>query len=618
MIVIDKTVKKEFEDFCKLNFPSRKYVSNIESAARWFYLEAGHVFQEWVHYEFYAGKVHLHIEESGKSGIVDVNDLDSYINSYITLNNTSDRIYSEKWPSGHQWTLKRDKEIETFDELKRDFLEIYDILEPIIFQYETILEIKNGYAASICNVNSLLKLNLFIPEFQRPYEWKQKNVLQLLNDVNSSLEEGKDSYRIGSIILYYDEDNKRFEIVDGQQRLTTILLILKALNYPKNIPIFEKLKYDHSESFKNIRDNFDSLKEWKKQYTEPEKFLNYLFNKCEFVQIIVTNLSEAFQMFDSQNGRGKPLEAYNLLKAYHLRAMDSNTQEEKIAADKNWEDAVRYKDSYDKDNINVQDILTHLFNEQLYRSRMWTKFTEAGKFSRTTIEEFKGYTIDKNTSISFPFQNPQLLQYITSKFYQSVLAGTINMKSRLVGGDPSNVNPFSNVNQEILNGKPFFDYIETYVEIYKTLFVDLKSYQLKEFKTFYLQYCINYEGSNRKGDKYLLELYKSLVFVLFDKFGEDVLNKFYKNIYALVYKNRLLYKQIRYETVDAIPHDYFFKIQNAKSVSDLQFIKENNNVNKSEIRFREIDDEDKKCFTGSDVFYTFFIDEELITDESTK
>ncbi len=621
MLSIDKTIKHEFEKFCDIHFPGKGIASNTESKERWFYVEAGHNFQEWIHYEYYAGRVHLHLERFDNSNIVDINDL----NDYIAKVNISERVIQESWGKEFQWTLIRKKEIESLDELFNDFIEISTILEPIINQYEIINDINNGVAASIRNVNSLLDLNLIIPEFQRPYEWNKKNVLQLLNDVNSSLKEGKDSYRIGSVILYYNEENCRFEIVDGQQRLTTILLILKVLDYAENVTIFEKLKYEHSESFKNIQTNYEFLMEWKKQNTDLENFMKYLLYKCEFVQIVVTNLSEAFQMFDSQNGRGKPLEAYNLLKAYHLRAMDCNTQEEKIDVDKRWESAVRYKNSYDKDNNSVQDILKKLFAEQLYRSRRWTKYNSAGHFSKSKIDEFKGYTIDKNTNISFPYQNPQLLQYITSKFYQSVLSGTISMKGRLKNGDPSNIDPFTNVNQEILNGKPFFDYIETYVEIYKMLFVDLKSYQLKNFKEFYSKYCINYEGSNRKGDKYLLELYKSLIFVLFDKFGEDVLNQFYKNIYALVYRKRLIHKQIKFETVDyhndggtLFPHDYFFKIQNAKDVSDLQFLKEKNSINKTDIHFREIDDEDKKIFTESDVFYTFFVNEGLIKDGATK
>ena len=618
MIKIDRALKLEFEKFCRWYFPGIHYKSNLNNKEEWFYLETGNEFQGWIHYEYNDGQIHLHLEEPDDNNIVNIKQLNFFIKKINLPNN----IQAEPWDYGFQWTLKRSKKIETKDELFSDFIKLSQVFEPIIHQYENLqTAIKNGVSASIKSVSSLLQLNLMIPDFQRPYEWTTKNVQQLLDDVNNSLADGKDSYRIGSIILFYNEESKKFEIVDGQQRLSTILLILQAFKNPNYISLIDKLEFRHSISFKNIKENYKYLENWKKQTIQQANFIDYLINKCEFVQIIVTNLSEAFQMFDSQNGRGKPLEAYNLLKAYHLRAMDCSTQEEKIEADKRWESAVRYKDSYDKDSKEVIDLLKCLFNEQLYRSRRWTKYSGAGRFSKNKIDEFKGYTIDKNTSISFPFQNPQLLQYITSKFYQSVLSGTINMKGRLNNGDSSNINPFSNINQEILNGKPFFDYIETYVEIYKILFIDLKSFQLKEFKEFYLTYCINYEGSNRKGDKYLLELYKALVFVLFDKFGEDVLNMFYKNIYALVYKKRLIHKQIKYETVDNnndFPHKYFFGIQNAKNISDLGFLKEDNSINKSDIHFREPSDDDDEKFTESDVFYTFFLKENLIKDGQTK
>ena len=47
-----------------------------------------------------------------------------------------------------------------------------------------------------------------------------------------------------------------------------------------------------------------------------------LMSVCAELKVVAFN--EAFQMFESQNGRGKELEAYNLLKAYHIRAMSSS------------------------------------------------------------------------------------------------------------------------------------------------------------------------------------------------------------------------------------------------------------------------------------------------------
>ena len=249
-------------------------------------------------------------------------------------------------------------------------------------------------------------------------------------------------------------------------------------------------------------------------------------------------------MFDSQNGRGKELEAYNLLKAYHIRAMEQDSQDEKIRCDKQWESATIYDATptiIGDANGNI-DILQQLFNEQLYRSRIWSKKYVAYNFSKKNIGEFKGFTIDKNHPVQYSYQNPQLLQYLTTKFYKNVLEGTISTQTRFISGDEENINPFVNINQSIVNGKSFFEFIETYVEIYKRMFVDLSSFQLSEFKGFFYKYCLKYGADEkerftdysfhpkgnacRSGDSYLRELYKSLVFVLFDKFGEKGLYKY--------------------------------------------------------------------------------------------
>ena len=76
---------------------------------------------------------------------------------------------------------------------------------------------------SIINLKQLLELPLSIPDYQRPYTWSEKNVVQLLDDV---IEFSKyPEYRMGTIILH--KNNGNLEIVDGQQRIMTSLLISK-------------------------------------------------------------------------------------------------------------------------------------------------------------------------------------------------------------------------------------------------------------------------------------------------------------------------------------------------------------------------------------------------------
>lgn len=461
---------------------------------------------------------------------------------------------------------------------------------------------ENKISAEITQVRDVLKMSLAIPHYQRPYCWEEENVGQLLNDILESQISGKKTYRIGSVILYKDKDKAIYDIVDGQQRLTTILLLGKVIQ--DNYELVKLvLKFNHSNSYKHIKENFDFIKKWVSENPiHPEEFWHYVTNNCEFVKVVVDDLSEAFQMFESQNGRGKELEAYNLIKAYHIRAMEQNTRDEKILCDRRWEAAIEYdatpSNPYDK-NI---DLLKQLFSEQLYRTRIWSRGKEAYSFSKKQIGEFKGFTVDKNHPIKYPFQNPQLLQYLTSKFYNSVLKGTIGTLNRFETGDCENIDPFVSINQTIVNGKNFFDYVETYVEIYKRMFFDLDSYQLAEFKEFYFKYCLNYNidakgkesemafcprgTARRTGDTYLREAYKSIVFLLFDKFGEKGLNKYYKVLYRLIYIHRLKNKKVFYNTVAKLPQIFFDIIYNAKDLSDLiQFEKMARNLNVNDINF---------------------------------
>jgi hypothetical protein len=302
------------------------------------------------------------------------------------------------------------------------------------------------------------------------------------------------------------------------------------------------------------------------------EFISYLDKCCEFVVVRVSgkdSLSLAFKLFDSQNGRGKPLEAYNLLKAFHLRAMATSDENQKITCDREWEQNTRYgRDT--SDGIVAYDILKHLFDEQLYRTRIWCRNSEAWSFSKKRIKEFKGMQIDKSHAVDYPFQNKQLLLFMTEKFYQMFLKDTMPTCSRFSDGDGADINPFVSINQPIVNGSSFFDYIRSYAEIYKKLFLELDSYQMYDFKVFYVKYCLSYNGHWRIGDNYIREMYKSLIMLLFDKFGESGVNAYHRHLYVLAYSLRRKQSRVYYSTVAKYPAQIFSIIDNAKDLSSLR------------------------------------------------
>ena len=77
--------------------------------------------------------------------------------------------------------------------------------------------------AEILKIDDIFKLNLSIPNYQRPYKWTIKNVQQLIDDLLQNFREGEKIYRIGTIVL--NKGKGRSEIVDGQTTAYYTLVI---------------------------------------------------------------------------------------------------------------------------------------------------------------------------------------------------------------------------------------------------------------------------------------------------------------------------------------------------------------------------------------------------------
>jgi uncharacterized protein with ParB-like and HNH nuclease domain len=108
-------------------------------------------------------------------------------------------------------------------------------------------------------VNELCDYKFLVPSYQRGYRWNEEQVLDLLNDINefsprdTDVAGEKTWYCLQPIVVKKDHDY--FEVIDGQQRLTTIYLILHRMNARMQKSEWQdvfKLKYstrDHIENF---------------------------------------------------------------------------------------------------------------------------------------------------------------------------------------------------------------------------------------------------------------------------------------------------------------------------------------------------------------------------------
>ncbi len=391
----------------------------------------------------------------------------------------------------------------------------------------------NEARQEIKKLSELLKIvNLTIPPYQRPYKWTEKNVIQLLGDIFEFVNVRNKEYRIGNIILH--NDGKGNNVVDGQQRLTTISILLKQLDAGFNGLMLNE-KYKHSISKNNIVYNFRIIDKWlNTNFGDEEsksKLKDKIFDKCEFVLFTVYNQDEAFQLFDSQNARGKALEPYDLLKAFHLREMDFDSEDDRTNCIENWENSV--------DNGTLKPIL----GNHLFKIRKWSKNERKYDFTKDDIDEFKGISLHQKQQ--YPYESAMR---IIDGFVENA-----NKDKFLRNLQIAQTFPFQ-ITSPIINGKRFFEYVDFYITQREKLFdynkEDSIKPQIPEFVKFYEEYCFGYKGCWRSGDKKVRNIYENILMAFVDKFGyvEDFEN-FYKSFYKLCYNIRCNQKRITVESI---------------------------------------------------------------------
>ncbi|WQT23476.1 DUF262 domain-containing protein [Helicobacter pylori] len=220
-----------------------------------------------------------------------------------------------------------------------------------------------------------------IPDYQRPYQWTEKNCEKLLDDLFSSYEYYKESgYFCGSLVLIEigtdsKTNAKTYDIVDGQQRLSTFILLAKVLADLYNGLDPEYLEY-LQESWKdryterkrlsfntigsNAEDNFayalehfnDSqasknkiiennylknaicLKDYlmKKEIKNINSFIEWLYSNVKFITIICPSIDKALRIFNVLNARGLPLNATDIFKGELLKELAKEEDQKKLVS----------------------------------------------------------------------------------------------------------------------------------------------------------------------------------------------------------------------------------------------------------------------------------------------
>lgn len=254
------------------------------------------------------------------------------------------------------------------------------------------------------NIKELFsKDNYVIPIYQRNYAWGNSEITQLIQDIVDYSKEYKDKpYYIGTLIAYKRETNGKstFETIDGQQRLTTLTILINIIKneYTNSIDVSWykelNLKFDsrkistdtlqlifNGESIENetvntaIKQGYEDAKKALNNILKDSKipineFCEYLFNRVYILRVLVPEDTDLNHYFEIMNNRGEQLEKHEILKAKCLEILDNEDRyifSSIWEACSNMEKYVQYGfDTEQRRFIFGKDLNTLISKEKLY------------------------------------------------------------------------------------------------------------------------------------------------------------------------------------------------------------------------------------------------------------
>lgn len=275
-----------------------------------------------------------------------------------------------------------------------------------------------------------------IPGYQRPYAWTTEQARELFEDLNGFMlgyggaVEDMPPYFLGSIVLIKGEANPSADVVDGQQRLTTLTILLAAIRasvtgkqaeevtpllYERGSAIrgtkdrfrltlrerdrdfFQRyvqredgfadllrLKDCVPDSQANIRANAQLFAERLEKLPEAERLhlAQFIVTRCYLVVVATPDLDSAYRIFSVLNSRGLDLSATDILKAQVIGGIPDP---HKDAYTKKWEDA-------------EEDLTRDIFGDLFSHIRMVYR---KSKPKGTLLKEFNDHVVELKQPIRF-------------------------------------------------------------------------------------------------------------------------------------------------------------------------------------------------------------------------
>ncbi|MCQ2889150.1 DUF262 domain-containing protein [Helicobacter pylori] len=326
-------------------------------------------------------------------------------------------------------------------------------------------------------LKNTLKEELYyqIPIYQRPYQWTKENCEKLLDDLFFNYEDDRESdYFCGSLVLVKFDPNSKtetYDIVDGQQRLSTFILLAKVLSNlyndclsdPKYLErLQEGWKDRHTErkrlSFNTIGSNAEDdfayalehfndsqasknknnknnylknavcLKDYliKKEIENIDSFIEWLYSNVKFITIICPNIDKALRIFNVLNARGLPLHAIDIFKGELLKHAKEHEQEEFVSR---WNDLSQKCSDNDLTMETLFSWYLTYLNPVTSKEKMEKRLvTWFNKLNKTPLEYLKGVEDFYKAYckvLEMQDWHAHLLSYLASDFWRIILCTSI-------------------------------------------------------------------------------------------------------------------------------------------------------------------------------------------------
>ncbi len=316
-----------------------------------------------------------------------------------------------------------------------------------------------------------------IPIYQRPYQWGKEQCEELLNDLFENYEDhGENDYFCGSLVfIQSDEGNKTYDIVDGQQRLSTFILLAKVLatlysvgdKYQRYLQESWSDRHEDGEKKKRKRLDFDlvgssakkdfqealdffddldaskgknsyknsylknaiCLKNYleKKEIEDINDFIQWLYLKVNFITITCSDTDMALRIFNVLNARGLPLHATDIFKGELLKKLTEEKEQEELAI--RWEN-LRQKcldNGFAMETLFSQHLiyLHPVTSKERMRIRLNTQFDELQKSPLEYLDVVEDFYNAYCEVLEMQDRHTHLLSYLKDNYWRAILCASI-------------------------------------------------------------------------------------------------------------------------------------------------------------------------------------------------